>query len=250
MIEYAQAKLKIYQQCEHPVVPDHLRNLYPKQLPAAENVFTLDSNQDFILFNHQNLMATRELPLAGKAYYPNVLAAFSLAYHMGISPEDLVSAVKTFQGLPHRCELIATVQECYWYNDSKATTLEAVTAAVNAIRSKHHGRVILILSGLMKGVDLSPLKQAISDKIDFLILLGQAVRPYQQLFVDTPSFQVNTMEEVVTVAQSLAKPQDVVLFSPAGASFDLFKNYQHRGDVFSITVRRLLCSDKATVTNT
>ena len=91
----------------------------------------------------------------------------------------------------------------------------------------------------MKGVDLTPLKHAISDKIDFLILLGQAIWPYQPLFSDTPSFTVSTMEEVVKTAQSLAKPGDVVLFSPAGASFDLFKNYQHRGEVFSMTVRSI-----------
>ena len=247
MEEYAQAKLKVYRDCQHPVVLGNLPMNYSEQLPIVDTLFTLD--QGFILFDHQQIIATHDLPLPGKAYYANVLAAFSLAYYMGVLPEELAVAVQTFQGLPHRCELIATAQGCYWYNDSKATTLEAVIAAVSAIKNKHQGRVILILSGLTKGVDLEPLKFAIADKIDQLILLGQAARVFEALFSGIPCFLAQTMSEVVAFAKEHSKPGDVVLFSPAGASFDLFKNYQHRGDVFSTTVREILCLDKDTITN-
>lgn len=249
MEEYAQAKLKIYCHCQHPVVLESVYTLYPKRLPAPKNAFTLDAAQEVILFNHEKLCATSELPVPGNAYYPNVLAAFNLAYHMGVPVRELVAGVKTFKGLPYRCELIATEQGCYWYNDSKATTLEAVIAAVKAVKSKHDGRIILILSGLTKGVDLKPLKSAIADKIDRLILLGQAARVFEALFSETPCCLVQTMCEAVRFAKEKSQAGDVVLFSPAGASFDLFKNYQHRGDVFSATVKEVLCLNKITTTN-
>ncbi len=249
MEEYAQAKLKVYQHCLHPIVLDELRKVYPKQLPMTENLFTLDTTQNSILFNNQPLVATSDLPVPGYAYYPNVLVAFSLVYQMGVSPAELAMAVKTFKGLPHRCELIAAEQGCYWYNDSKATTLEAVIAAVNAIKNKHPGRIILILSGLTKGVDLKPLKLAIVDKIDQLILLGQAAWVFENLFSETPCELVQTMFEAVTLAKAKTQVGDVILFSPAGASFDLFKNYQHRGEVFSTTVKEILCLDKSKITS-
>ena len=132
--EYKQAKMNIYQNCQ-----------YPLDLQAMQ--FSLNAQKTVILYRQNKFIATASLPFLGEAYYQNVIIAFELATLMGVTLENLEKRVKTFKGLPYRCELIESAQGVSWYNDSKATNIGACIAAVSALKEKHSGKLILMLSG-------------------------------------------------------------------------------------------------------
>lgn len=235
--EYKQAKMRIYEGCQHPVYMQALS-------------YVLDVSGETILQHGRQVLKTESLPFLGKAYYENALVAFEVAHLMGLSNPDLAKRVHSFKGLPHRFELVADQDAVRWYNDSKATNMGACIAAVEAVRTSAAGRLVLMLSGLTKGVALTPLKLAISDKIDYLILVGEAAWHYTALFPSLKTVKVAGLRAAVHAANQFAEPGDVVLFSPAGASFDLFKDYQDRGNAFRQSVKEQLCLNTKSTTNT
>lgn len=167
--------------------------------------------------------------------------ALNIASHLEIDAATAKTVLSDFKGLAHRCEPIPTQDNIYWINDSKATNPHATLYAINCYATANT-RIILLAGGMSKGQDFTTLAQAITDKAHHAILFGAAAKqifnalqqltPHDQLAVTI----VTHLHEAVQVAKKLAQPQDTVLLSPACASFDEFKNFAERGDVFRACV--------------
>jgi UDP-N-acetylmuramoylalanine--D-glutamate ligase len=167
----------------------------------------------------------------------NCLAAWALCRPFGILAEQFVSALETFKKPPHRIEWIRTLEGVDFYDDSKGTNIDAVIQAVNSMR----GSVILIAGGVDKGASYLLWKESFIHKIKHIVVLGQAaVKIQEELGSYFPVTLVASLAEAVDVAASLARSGDSVLLSPGCSSFDMFRNYSHRGEEFQTYVRRRL----------
>jgi UDP-N-acetylmuramoylalanine--D-glutamate ligase len=175
-------------------------------------------------------------PLPGVHNQENALAAILGARLMGATPEALTQTLLTFKGFGHRVQFIGEVEGIHFYDDSKATNVGAVIKALEGFRQP----ILLIAGGRDKGGEYSPLNELIRTKVKGLILIGEARQKMQgQLGHLTRTDLADTMEEAVHLAFRQAEPGDVVLLSPACSSFDMFRDYGHRGDVFQEAVQAL-----------
>ncbi len=200
---------------------------------------TTIGEQSTLMFGDQPLISIDQLPLAGIHNALNYLAALALGLSAGWSLTAMVENLLSFNGLPHRCQRVASNDNINWINDSKATNVGATLAAINGISKllKPSEQLILIAGGEGKGADFSPLKQVIAKQVSHLITLGKDGNKIASFRDNT--IEVNTLEQAVIKASRLAKPQDTVLLSPACASVDMFKNFVERGQVFIDAVRQL-----------
>jgi UDP-N-acetylmuramoylalanine--D-glutamate ligase len=185
-----------------------------------------------------DICALNDIQIKGGHNVENALAACAVGYFAGASPEDMAKVLKTFQGVEHRIEPVAEIAGVGYYNDSKATNPESTIKALEAFP----GHIILIAGGRDKNTDLTEFMQLAKERVDHLIVLGEA----QQRFTEAATqhgvkniHNVTSFTEAVTLARSLAQPPQVVLLSPACASYDMFDNYEERGKVFKDLVRRL-----------
>lgn len=182
------------------------------------------------------IVPATEVPLAGRHNLANALAAFALADAAGASFDAMATGVKAFRGLPHRSERVAEIGGVRFINDSKGTNVGATVAALEG----QDAPVILIAGGLGKGQVFDELRDACRKHARAVVLIGQdADRIESALGGVVPVRRANGMDDAVRVARELARPGDIVLLSPACASFDMFRDYQHRGDEFSHAVRAL-----------
>jgi UDP-N-acetylmuramoylalanine--D-glutamate ligase len=164
------------------------------------------------------------------------MAALATTLLMGCAPEPALAAVEAFPGLPHRMELVATVGGVAYYNDSKGTNVGSVVKSLESFP----GTITLIAGGRDKGGEYAPLADLVRERVSRLILLGEAKeRMRDALGHLTETILVGSLEEAVHEAHRLALPGEVVLFSPACSSFDMFRNYEERGDRFALLVRAL-----------
>ncbi|MGX5913187.1 UDP-N-acetylmuramoyl-L-alanine--D-glutamate ligase [Aliidiomarina sp. Khilg15.8] len=193
--------------------------------------FTLEPHNDetFICFAGQPLLATADMPLAGQYNALNVQAALALAAALGTDLECAADAVRNFRALPHRSELIAEHAGVRWVNDSKATNAGATIAAIEGFREQVSGKLILIAGGDGKGANLSVLRGPLV-KVDELIVLGKDGDRIGSL--KPGSHRVQTMDEAVQKAHSLATDGSLVLLAPACSSLDMFANFGERGEAF------------------
>ncbi len=174
--------------------------------------------------------------LLGRHNRENFLAAALAARLAGASPEAVAQAAKEFVGYPHRLEFITQVGGVYFVNDSKATNVDATAKALEGLE----GPIVLIAGGRDKGGSYLPLADLIRHKVKALILMGESrEKMAQELGMITETYQVESLEEAVEVAMSLAHPGDTVLLSPACASFDQFASYKERGRAFRSLVLEL-----------
>jgi UDP-N-acetylmuramoylalanine--D-glutamate ligase len=181
------------------------------------------------------LFARSELPLPGAHNLENAMAAALLARTLGARPAALARALAGFRGLPHRMERVGEAGGVTWYDDSKATNFAAVAKSLVDLPD---GTVHLILGGLGKGDDPSEVADLARRKAKRLYLIGDAAEGFAEAFAGTaPIERSGVMERAVAAAAATAVPGDVVLLSPACASFDQFDDYAHRGDVFQALVR-------------
>ncbi len=156
---------------------------------------------------------------------------------MDVSDEQLRKSLSDFKGVPHRLEKVATVRGVQYVNDSKATNVNSCWYALQSMRSK----TVLILGGTDKGNDYSEIEELVRNKVKALIFLGKDNRKLHTFFdgkVDE-IWDATSMTEAVEAAYQLSEKGDTVLLSPCCASFDLFNNYEERGDQFKECVRRL-----------
>jgi UDP-N-acetylmuramoylalanine--D-glutamate ligase len=207
--------------------------------PCAETEWGLSEAQGttWLARAEQLLMPVGQLRVAGLHNAANALAALALARAIDLVDAPLLAALTEFEGLPHRVQKVAEIDGVVFYDDSKGTNVGATVAALKGMLQK----VVLIAGGDGKGQDFSPLKAVVAARARAVVLIG---RDREQIAdaIDgsgVPVSRVDTMDEAVRAAMSLAKRGDVVLLSPACASFDMYRNYQHRGRVFVDAVKHL-----------
>jgi UDP-N-acetylmuramoylalanine--D-glutamate ligase len=185
------------------------------------------------------LMTRDEIKLLGLHNVENVLAALAAGLACGASPDSMRETVKNFKPVEHRLEFVAEVGGVRFFNDSKATNVDAAMKAVEAFMEEP-GRLILILGGRGKNAPYSPLAPLVGRKARALVLVGEdAPRIETELRTFAPVFRATDMQDAVRRARDLARPGDTVLLAPACASFDMFRSYEHRGRVFKEAVMSL-----------
>ncbi|HVE43666.1 MAG TPA: UDP-N-acetylmuramoyl-L-alanine--D-glutamate ligase [Gammaproteobacteria bacterium] len=194
----------------------------------------------YLGYEDRALLPTQALPIIGKHYQANALAALAIGYAYGLSFESMLEVLREFKGLKHRCQFVREKEAVRWYNDSKGTNVGATEAAMMGLGSEISGKLILILGGVGKGADFSALVPLLKQYARHVVLIGETTTLFSHLLADQIDFScANSMDEAVVLAQHAAQPGDSVLLSPACASFDMFKNFEHRGDVFMQIVERL-----------
>ncbi|MDH5396291.1 MAG: UDP-N-acetylmuramoyl-L-alanine--D-glutamate ligase, partial [Gammaproteobacteria bacterium] len=206
----------------------------------GENEFGLcqKNNESYLCYEQEFLIPLSELRIKGKHNAMNALAALALGKVANISMAAMLMTLKVFPGLPHRSQWVAEQDGIAWYNDSKATNVGAAIAAIKGIEAN---KIILIAGGQSKGQDFSPLKDVVKDKVRHLILLGEDAEIINEALSGCTEITfVKDLAEAVLQAKNFASKGDVVLLSPACASFDMFSGYENRGDVFVSEVKRIL----------
>ena len=184
----------------------------------------------------ESVLKLEDIPLVGAHNLENVLAAVAAARLAGAEPAAIAKAVRLFKGVEHRLEFVAEISGVRYYNDSKATNVDATLKALDAFP----GRVLLILGGKDKGSDYTVLQKPLRDKAILALLIGAAAEKIEgQISGSVAIERSGTLEHAVDTASHAAQPGDIVLLAPACASFDQFQNYEHRGRVFKELVHQL-----------
>jgi UDP-N-acetylmuramoylalanine--D-glutamate ligase len=196
---------------------------------GEEVVFRQDGAEE-VLFKLENV------PLVGAHNVENALAAAAAARLAGATVTAIVKGVSTFAGVEHRLEFVAEIAGVRYYNDSKATNVDATLKALDAFPS----RILIILGGKDKGSDYTVLRQPLREKAILALLIGAAAEKIERHVSGSVALErADTLERAVETASHAAQRGDVVLLAPACASFDQFQNYEHRGRVFKDLVRQL-----------
>jgi len=194
-----------------------------------EIVFRHDGQEEAVL----NL---KEIPLPGAHNVENVLAAVAATYLAGAEPVAIAKGVRSFAGVEHRLEFVAEISGVRYYNDSKATNVDATLKALDAFP----GRILIVLGGKDKGSDYTVLQKPLREKAILALLIGAAADKIEKQMTGSVAIErAGTIERAVEIASHAARPGDVVLLAPACASFDQFQNYEHRGRVFKDLVHQL-----------
>lgn len=252
MHSYQVAKERIYLNCEHPV---YFRGLKYQHAPTKLS-YSFDSDvpegmHDFGVVQHQGdaylaqgphlLMKVAELGpgLQGEHNVVNALSALALTapLHLDLGPQ--LQVLEAFKGLPYRCVLVRELNDVRWINDSKGTNIGATQAAIKGIAKTMTGRMILILGGMGKDQNFNLLRPYLDQYVAHVIVFGQDKDKIVQALQGLSYELADDLNEVIARAARFAKPHDVVLFSPACASLDMFANYVQRGDMFAEGVCRL-----------
>jgi UDP-N-acetylmuramoylalanine--D-glutamate ligase len=206
-----------------------------KELP--QGAYLMNAKMHLKWKNEEMQMSVEDFAIKGKHNQYNSMAASMAATAMDIRKEKIREALQTFESLEHRMEPVATIKGVVFINDSKATNINSTWFALESINSP----VILILGGVDKGNDYSLLKDLVKEKVKAIVCMGTENRKIHEAFGDIVSLIVNTgnAKDAVQAAYHFASKGDVVLLSPACASFDLFKNYEDRGNQFKLAVKNL-----------
>lgn len=198
---------------------------------------------DKLVFNIHNHMThvfshdVSALPLTGKHNYINVMSATMAALAAGVTEKQICRALQSFENAPHRLEDVAVINRIRYVNDSKATNVDSVKYALDSFDQP----IIWIAGGVDKGNDYKAVEELVNEKVRALICLGKDNSKLIKAFghqVQTV-IEAKNMDEAVKLANELASAEDIVLLSPACASFDLFKNYEDRGNKFKDAVRSM-----------
>ncbi len=240
--DYAAAKQRVYAQAavqvvnrDDPVAAALAGTANPVTgfgagVPGADDFGVVQQNgEDWLARGNEALMPVATMAMTGRHNVLNALAALALGDAAGLSTPAMVAALREFQGLPHRMQLVTKRNGVCWYNDSKGTNVGATQAAIAGVT----GKVVLIAGGDCKGADLSPLAVSLAGKGRAAVLLGKDADYLNQVLSSVvPVSMARDMEEAVQLAAGLSRPGDNVLLSPACASTDMYRNFQERGAVF------------------
>jgi UDP-N-acetylmuramoylalanine--D-glutamate ligase len=183
----------------------------------------------------REIMLVSEIPLKGAHNLENVLAAVCAGALMGCAPEKIRQAVCDFKAVEHRLEFVATIRGVDYYNDSKATNVDATIKALESFPANIH----LILGGKDKGSDYTVLNELLRQRVKRVYTIGAAAEKIESQIKGVEVVRAETLENAIRKANAVAEPGDVVLLAPACASFDQFKNYEQRGQLFKEIVRGL-----------
>ncbi|WP_211224489.1 UDP-N-acetylmuramoyl-L-alanine--D-glutamate ligase [Marinimicrobium agarilyticum] len=244
MPAYHQAKLRVYFGAEQVVYNSQSVLTQP---PMSVNAVPLTfggrpefhrfgvaehEGEDWLYWQLQPLMPASEMKIKGRHNIDNALAALALGRAVGLSTESMLDTLRRFSGLPHRCEWVAEKNGVVFYNDSKGTNVGAAIAAIEGLKPAA-GRVVLIAGGDPKGATFNDMRKSVERCVRSLVLIGTAADAMAETLGDLAEVKrASDMKEAVHQAREAAEPGDVVLLSPACASFDMFENYQDRGNQF------------------
>lgn len=249
---YFQAKQRIYRGCRNaivnlddalstPMARDNLRFLcFGFNRVNPETFSTRDDERGtWITFGFDNLLLASDLKLMGLHNISNVMAALALGHAAGLAMEPMLQVAREFRGLPHRCEFIRQLGGVDYINDSKGTNVGATVAAIESL-APEQGKVVLIAGGDGKGADFQPLAQPVAQHCRAVVLIGRdAPAIAAALPEDVVTVMASSFEQAVSDAREIAHEGDRVLLSPACASFDMFRDYNDRGDQFRTLVEAL-----------
>jgi UDP-N-acetylmuramoylalanine--D-glutamate ligase len=187
----------------------------------------------------QRLLPVDALRIRGRHNALNAMAALALASTTGAPLAAMLYALREYRGEPHRVSSVAVLQDVEYIDDSKGTNVGATVAAINSVGADR--RIVLLLGGDGKGQDFSPLQVPIQKYVRSIVLIGKDAVELRQVLqgAGVPMHDAISLSDAVKICQSLAQTGDTVLLSPACASFDMFKNYVHRGEVFAQAVQEL-----------
>lgn len=250
--EYARVKMRMFEnQLERDIAllnaddPEVTRRMpakpkifwFSRQKRVATGAFLRD---DQIIFRNEGseveLARLADIQLRGQHNVENVLAACAAAYLAGAIPAAIAEGVKSFRGVEHRLEFVAEIAGARYYNDSKATNVDAAVKAIEAFT----GPLLVILGGRDKGSPYSPLVELLRERARLVLLIGEAAEKIAAALGEAVHFEnVGTMQQALHVAAAHTQPGDTVLLAPACSSFDQFKNYEDRGRVFKELVANM-----------
>ena len=209
---------------------------FSRQKEVQQGAWVLDGN---ILFRdgaqQREIMLVAEIPLKGAHNLENVLAAVCAGALMGCAADQIRQAVREFKAVEHRLEYVATIRGVDYYNDSKATNVDATIKALESFPANIH----LILGGKDKGSDYTLLNDLLRQRVKRVYTIGAAAAKIESQIRGVEVVHADTLENALRKANAVAEPGDVVLLAPACASFDQFNNYEQRGQVFKEIVRAL-----------
>jgi UDP-N-acetylmuramoylalanine--D-glutamate ligase len=210
---------------------------FSTQKKLTEGAFVDAENIKIVLDTNSYSMQINTLALEGTHNVKNTMAAATAATLIQIRKETIRNSVQHFQGAPHRLEKVLKIQHVHYINDSKATNVNATYYALESVKTP----IVWIVGGLDKGNDYMPLMSMVREKVKAIICLGIDNEALKSVFSKAADILIETtsMEEAVKVASKVSEKGDTVLLSPACASFDLFKNYEDRGNQFKEAVRSL-----------
>ena len=176
-----------------------------------------------------------ELPLKGVHNLENYLASLLVLRLLGLREDEILLGFTSFKGLPHRTEFVTEIGGVSFFNDSKSTNVDSLRKALESFE-----RIVLIAGGSDKGLDFSPLKGIVKSRVKSIVVIGETSDLFVRTFKDVvPVLKAGSMEEAVKEAFKLTERGDVVLLSPGCASFDMFENFEERGDSFKRAVKEL-----------
>lgn len=251
MQDYAIAKARIFYNAKLQVLNrDDAWSMMMARSKLSQVTFGLSEPQDsdeyglqtlndgtWLVEGNKELINLQDLKIVGLHNAANALAAVALCRGIGIEYAPIIQTLYNFKGLPHRVEWVAEIDDVDYYDDSKGTNVGATCAAIAGLPQK----VVLIAGGDGKGQDFSPLVDSVAENARAVVLIGRDAPLIEQVLIDTnvPLYKAADLPEAVNIAKKVAQTGDAVLLSPACASFDMFKNYVHRAEVFVQAVTRL-----------
>ncbi len=254
MQEYHQAKHRIFRHCQRYVTnrDDPLtRPLMEEGVPQTSfglgvpdlgqfGVLPADGEK-FLARGNEKLLPVSAMKIRGEHNVANALAALALGEAVNIPMAAMLQTLREFPGLPHRCELVSERDGIAWYNDSKGTNVGSTLAAINGLGAAIAGKLILIAGGVGKGQDFSPLSAPLVKYARALVLIGEDGPKISAAVADSvQKVNASSLRDAIEKAQALAVGGDAVVLSPACASFDMFKNYEDRGQQFVATVKAVV----------
>ncbi|WP_070962427.1 UDP-N-acetylmuramoyl-L-alanine--D-glutamate ligase [Vibrio sonorensis] len=239
MDDYRQAKLRIFDHAKHCVVNADDRATYPESSQHLLTEFSLSGDTEFgiervggndqLIHNGETIVVSSELALVGQHNVANVLVVLALLHNAGIDYHKALGAIKSYSGLTHRCQVVADRKGVKWVNDSKATNVASTLAALSGLSLS--GQLYLLVGGVGKGADFSDLAPVLEPLAIQLCCFGADGNEFLSLHPSAKRF--DTMEEIVEWLSPKLVEGDMVMLSPACASFDQFSNFMARGEAFT-----------------
>jgi len=241
--DYRAAKLRIFEnQTDQDVAVINIAAALPQIRPRQITFSAYSDQADFrlsngaIVYQDQTVLRLSDTKLRGLHNIENVMATLAAGVARGLSFTQMVPPLRNYEPRPHRCEFVREVDGVDYVNDSKATNLDAVEKALRAQAKP----VVLIAGGKDKGFTFDSLRSLVKEKVRSTILIGEMAESIGRSWSGAVNSEIaNSLADAVERAHAVAKPGDVVLFSPGTSSFDMFKSYADRGDQFRTLVQAL-----------
>jgi len=250
---YHRAKQRVYRHCKYAVFnADDLltRPLLSDAIPQVSFRLATPDLRQFGLLQQEGelclakgltaLMPVKQMKMRGSHNQANALAALALGEAVGLPIESMLETLRHFGGLEHRCQWVRELDGVSYYNDSKGTNVGATLAAISGLGADLSGKIVLIAGGDGKGADFAALSEPMQSWGRAALLIGRDAEAIATVLAGQTLCQHEiTLESAVQAAQKLAHPGDLVLLSPACASFDMFNGFEHRGQCFVAAVQAL-----------